>query len=678
MKTSDGGDSPGRVFAEKPVVGVAVHAERRPASRPSRRCPSSRRAPCGSRRWSLTLATPGLPLRRRERGFGIQLETVRRHRPAAKRRGAGRRRRPGAPPARPRSTRAARPPRGGCAESALSRRRSTGSAARRSARRERQGRERAGRLADVPLDGMQPVAAVGDVGGADVLAGGEQVRRRATGNRAPSGIWNGRVRRADADVVGAGAVDVDRIPADADRVGEVRRPRPGLVLRRDVLLDDRPGRADAPRLADVRDAWTGRRRCPSRRGAAGAPARRAVRPWPAPRSAASGGSPGSTRLASCSAAATSRAGRSMMLRVAVVVAWPVEHGQVVSAAPPSARRVEQPAIGPQPALGAGHLLVEPVVEPAAVLAVDLAAVDFDAQAVGLRVAVVLRTSPAAGIDVRSRSPAALEGEGVGEALHAVRLRLLRLRVRLAGLARWSRRRRGARRRPAAAGRRARWRRSPAPGGTGARAGPVEVDRDHASRSRSPSRVAATALRAQEDAAAGRPRRAGRAASAIASTPTARLEGQARDPAGARIEVGRCRSRRRLAVVVAQRLAQGVVARGAAEGLDVLVLVERGDALRGELAAEPVGFLEQADAAAAARGRQRRGDAAGAAADDQDLALDLVRRDRSGDPTTATPGSPACRHPHDVDDLVEPALVPAPVARPQPSGRADERKRTALS
>jgi hypothetical protein len=54
------------------------------------------------------------------------------------------------------------------------------------------GGECPGRLTDVLLDGMQPVATVGDVGGPEVLAGRQQVQD-ATGIRAPSGIWNGQL-----------------------------------------------------------------------------------------------------------------------------------------------------------------------------------------------------------------------------------------------------------------------------------------------------------------------------------------------------------------------------------------------------------------------------------------------------------------------------------------------------
>src|SRR5215510_12906627 len=90
---------------------------------------------------------------------------------------------------------------------------------------------------------------------------------------------------------------------------------------------------------------------------------------------------------------------------------------------------------------------------------------------------------------------------------------------------------------------------------------------------------------------------------------ARLERKARDPAVTWVE---------LAVVPPDRIAQLVVAARAAERLDVLVLVERRHSLRGQLPAEPVGLLEQHHAAAAPRRGQRGGDAAGAAARDQDF------------------------------------------------------------
>src|SRR5438034_11374398 len=76
------------------------------------------------------------------------------------------------------------------------------------------------------------------------------------------------------------------------------------------------------------------------------------------------------------------------------------------------------------------------------------------------------------------------------------------------------------------------------------------------------------------------------------------------------------------VVVADRLAQGVVAPRPAEALDVLVLVERRHALCCELPANPVRLLDQADGSSAARSRQRRRDATRPAAGDEHVTGDL--------------------------------------------------------
>src|SRR5262245_15203846 len=100
---------------------------------------------------------------------------------------------------------------------------------RRLALVEAEGRERARRFADVPLDGMQAVAAVGDVGRADVLGRRDQVAD-ADGNERAQGNLERAGAAADADVLGAGTMDVDRIPADADRVLEMGRERALLVM----------------------------------------------------------------------------------------------------------------------------------------------------------------------------------------------------------------------------------------------------------------------------------------------------------------------------------------------------------------------------------------------------------------------------------------------------------------
>jgi len=105
---------------------------------------------------------------------------------------------------------------------------------------------------------------------------------------------------------------------------------------------------------------------------------------------------------------------------------------------------------------------------------------------------------------------------------------------------------------------------------------------------------------------------------------ARLEGETRDPAAARIRMRLGgQGGRETAIVVADGLAEGVVAARPAEALDVLMLVEGRDALGGELAADPVRLLEEAHAPARARRGQRRRHAARAAAHHQHVAAPLL-------------------------------------------------------
>ena len=85
----------------------------------------------------------------------------------------------------------------------------------------------------------------------EVLGAGEQVRR---------GLWHERAQRdlerpglgRHADVVRAGGVDVDRVPADAGRVVEVAGARAGLEVDRHVLLHDASPTDDPAAFADVR------------------------------------------------------------------------------------------------------------------------------------------------------------------------------------------------------------------------------------------------------------------------------------------------------------------------------------------------------------------------------------------------------------------------------------------
>ena len=108
-------------------------------------------------------------------------------------------------------------------------------------------------------------------------------------------------------------------------------------------------------------------------------------------------------------------------------------------------------------------------------------------------------------------------------------------------------------------------------------------------------------------------------------------------------------------MVANELAETVVARGPAKALDQVVLIEGGDALRGELAPEPVGLLDEADRAAAPRRRERRGDTARPSADDDDLALDLRHGPRLRHAHDRSRRISGGRDAYDVDDFAEVAL-----------------------
>ena len=142
--------------------------------------------------------------------------------------------------------------------------------------------------------------------------------------------------------------------------------------------------------------------------------------------------------------------------IPVIVPRPVEHREVLF--------LHQAAVSPEAALRARQLLVQAVLQPAARLAVDLAAVDLDAQAVRLRGLVVL-VFLRAGNDVAFAFGAAFARERVGEALHAMRLCFHRLRLRARRSAPRSPRRSRAPHRTAAADRRARSHRSPFAAGT---------------------------------------------------------------------------------------------------------------------------------------------------------------------------------------------------------------------
>ena len=121
----------------------------------------------------------------------------------------------------------------------------------------------------------------------------------------------------------------------------------------------------------------------------------------------------------------------MMVELAVVVAGPVEHREIGRVAGRKLRAVDQPAVGPQAALGSGHGVVKVVVEPAAFLAVDLAAVHFDFEAVGLR-GTEMRVAGGLPDRMVLAGGAPFQSEHVSEALDAMGLALGWLGVSLAG------------------------------------------------------------------------------------------------------------------------------------------------------------------------------------------------------------------------------------------------------
>jgi hypothetical protein len=112
--------------------------------------------------------------------------------------------------------------------------------------------ERAGRLADVPFHGVEAVRAVGDVGRAEVLVAGQQVRHPPRQERAERDLER---TAADVEVALAlrGRVQVDPVQPDAHGIEERLRVGVGAAqVRCDVLLDHPEHRQDAARLADVR------------------------------------------------------------------------------------------------------------------------------------------------------------------------------------------------------------------------------------------------------------------------------------------------------------------------------------------------------------------------------------------------------------------------------------------
>src|SRR5690606_28314999 len=79
--------------------------------------------------------------------------------------------------------------------------------------------ERAGGFADIPFDRVEAVAAVGDVGRAEVFGGGEEVFH-AFGNQRAEGNFERKGADVDVVVAAAGRMEVGPVAADADRIVE--------------------------------------------------------------------------------------------------------------------------------------------------------------------------------------------------------------------------------------------------------------------------------------------------------------------------------------------------------------------------------------------------------------------------------------------------------------------------
>lgn len=109
----------------------------------------------------------------------------------------------------------------------------------------------AGDLADVPFDGVKPEAAIGDVGGAEVLGCRGEVAY-PDGQQGAERDFEGHAGDVDVVVAAGRGVQVDAVRADADGV---RVAGPAALVddgAGDVVLGDGGDRADAPRFADVR------------------------------------------------------------------------------------------------------------------------------------------------------------------------------------------------------------------------------------------------------------------------------------------------------------------------------------------------------------------------------------------------------------------------------------------
>src|SRR5690606_37170180 len=121
---------------------------------------------------------------------------------------------------------------------------------RRGAVLQGEGGQPPGGLADVPLDGVQAEAAVGDVGGADVLGGGQQVGLLRRQLRAQRDL-EGHAGDVDVVVAAGGGVQVDAVAADADGVVPADDAVRSEQVQGHVVLGDRGHHPDPAGFAHV-------------------------------------------------------------------------------------------------------------------------------------------------------------------------------------------------------------------------------------------------------------------------------------------------------------------------------------------------------------------------------------------------------------------------------------------
>ena len=107
-----------------------------------------------------------------------------------------------------------------------------------------------------------------------------------------------------------------------------------------------------------------------------------------------------------------------------------------------------------------------------------------------------------------------------------------------------------------------------------------------------------------------------------------------------------------AIMIPQSVAQPIVAGGAAELLDVLMLVERGNALRRQLSADPIRLLDEMHMASTPGDGERCGNSAGAASDHEHVARDVTRVAEIRHAHDGHGRIAVHRNPHDVDEGIE--------------------------